>query len=310
MRMKVLKLVLCTFVIPTCLCVREIHPQSPREINRVVNMIDDAVPKVIESIITADSTVRTIAIWGIEVSANQPIDVSLLEDRLTKALIHADNYSRFRVVDRAALQIQATDLGLDLPRIFDRQKMVPIGTALRIDAFLSGSANLTDEGLILNLNLVGTEIGSFVWTAQIIGQDQAANIRSEKLTEYTRRVIQQELAQKQVKSSSMGLLRSLFLPGWGQFYAKRFSRGITYLFVEAISWGILLQATSNQDGDTDTQKQIGVTLVTLNHLVSSVDALFSVKRHNQELTSRSGYDLSLQLHQRDKHVQFTYYRRF
>ena len=308
--MKALKFVLWTFVLPTCLCIRELHSQSPQEIDRVVNMIDDAVPKVIESIITVDSTVRIIAIWGIEASANQPIDISLLEDRLTRGLIHAANYSRFKVVDRAALQIQATDLGLDLPRIFDRQKMVPIGTALGIDAFLSGSANLTDEGLILDLNLVEAKIGSFVWTNRIVGQDQAANIQSEKLTEYTRRVIEQELAQKQVKSSSMGLLRSLFLPGWGQFYAKRSSRGITYLFVEAISWGIILQATSNSDKDTDTQEQIGVALITLNHLVSSVDALFSVKRHNQELTSRSRYDLSLQLYQHDKHVQFTYYRRF
>ncbi len=309
MQIKILKFILWAFLITTSLCVRRAYAQSAQEINSIVNMIEDAVPKVVESVVRVDPSIQIIAIWKIEAGANQPIDVSLLEDQLTTALIRAGNFRRFQVMDRVALQVRAADLKLELPEVFDRRKMMQIGKALGVEAFLIGSAALTDEGLILDLKLVSTELGLFVWADRLLGHDKAAIAQQSQRQEAAHRAIEQQRLQKQLKSSSDAMLRSLLLPGWGQFYTKSSSRGLTYLFAEAISWGIFLQASSDEDeSGTNTQKQIGLALIAVNHLVSGMDAVISTNSYNQKLMSNQ--NLSLQLNPRDKQIQLTYHRRF
>jgi len=277
-------------------------------------MIEDAVLKVVESVKRADPSIQIIAIWKIEAGANQPIDVSLLEDQLTTALIRAGNFRRFQVMDRVALQVRAADLKLELPEVFDRRKMMQIGKALGVEAFLIGSAALTDEGLILDLKLVSTKLGLFVWADRLLGHDKAAIAQQSQRQEAALRAIEQQRLQKQLKSSSDAMLRSLLLPGWGQFYTKSSSRGLTYLFAEAISWGIFLQASLDKDKSgtntqkTNTQKQIGLALIAVNHLVSGMDAVISTNSYNRKLMSNQ--NLSLQLNPRDKQIQLTYHRRF
>ena len=106
---------------------------------QIDNMVDDAISKIIESIMQADQSIKNVAIWNLETGQNDIINTSLVEEKLTVALIKAGGYQRFKVVDRQALEMRAEKYNLPLPKVFDRRKMIEIGKAINIDGFIYGS---------------------------------------------------------------------------------------------------------------------------------------------------------------------------
>jgi len=260
------------------------------------NMIDDAVNKAVESLVNIDTKIRTIAIWSIEASSESPVDVALIEKNLTRVLIKANNFSRFTVIDGTVLQIRASELNLELSKVIDRSKMMALGTALSIDAFIYGSVALGDEEVILTLNLVSSQTGALVWWEEIRGQDPVLIARREQEAQAAQLALQKEQATKKLKSEADAVLRSLLLPGLGQFYTENNSRGISYFFIEGIAWIILLQdVLSNQtENQSTTQRNIGFALIGANHIVSSIDGGLSAYRYNEQLKSR--YNLSFEIY--------------
>jgi len=286
-------------------------PQT-QNIASINNMIDDAVNKAVESLINVDSKIKTVAIWSIEASSESPIDVASIDKKFTRALIKADNFSRFTVIDGTVLQMRASELNLEFSKVIDRSKMIEIGKALDIDAFLYGSAALGDEEIILNLNLVDTQTGALIWLDEIRGQDPVLIARREQEAKEAQIALQREEAAKRLKSRVDATLRSLLLPGLGQLYTENNSRGITYFFIEGIAWIIFLQdVISDQDGNGNTtetgiriQRNIGLGLIGINHIISAIDGGLSAHSYNKQLKSK--YNLSLELHKSTKQLLLTY----
>lgn len=279
-----------------------VFPQTPNAAS-INNMIDDAVNKAVESLVSVDTRIKTIAIWSIEASSESPIDVASLEKSFTRALIKANNYSRFTVIDGTVLQMRSSELNLESSKVIDRSKMIEIGKALDIDAFLYGSAALGDEEVILNLNLVSTQTGALVWWDEIRGQDPVLIAKREQEAKAAQLALEKEQAAKKMKSKVDATLRSLLLPGLGQLYTETNSRGISYFFIEGIAWIILIQDVMSENGDT-TQISISFALIGANHIVSAIDAGLSAQRYNAQLKSK--YNLSLELHQSKKQLLLTY----
>ena len=269
------------------------------------NMINDAVNKAVESLVSVDTKIKTVAIWTIEASSESPIDVASIEKNFTRALIKANNFSRFTVIDGTVLQMRSSELNLEFSKVIDRSKMIEIGTALNIDAFLYGSAALGDEEVILTLNLVSTQTGALVWWDEIRGQDPILIARREQKAKAAQLALQKEQAAKKMKSKVDATLRSLLLPGLGQLYTENNSRGISYFFIEGIAWIILLQdVMSDSENGSTTQRNISFALISTNHIVSAIDAGLSAHHYNVQLKSK--YNLSLETHQSTKQLLLTY----
>ena len=274
------------------------------------NMINDAVNKAVESLVSVDTKIKTVAIWTIEASSESPIDVASIEKNFTRALIKANNFSRFTVIDGTVLQMRSSELNLEFSKVIDRSKMIEIGTALNIDAFLYGSAALGDEEVILTLNLVSTQTGALVWWDEIRGQDPILIARREQEAKAAQLALQKEQAAKKMKSKVDATLRSLLLPGLGQLYTENNSRGISYFFIEGIAWIILLQdVMSDSENGSTTQRNISFALISTNHIVSAIDAGLSAHRYNVQLKSKynlsgvAGFSLR---HQSTKQLLLTY----
>ena len=266
-------------------------------------MIDDAVDRAVESLVNIDTKIKTVAIWSIEASSESPIDIASIEKKFTRALIKVNNFSRFTVIDGTALQIRSSELNLESSKVIDRSKMIEIGTALNIDAFLYGSVALGDEEVILTLNLVSTQIGALVWWDEIRGQDQVLITRRKQEAEAAQLALQKEQAAKKLKSKADATLRSLLLPGLGQFYTENNPRGISYFFIEGIAWITLLQDVMS-DSESTTQRNISIALIGANHIVSAIDAGLSAHHYNEQLKSK--YNLSLKMYQSTKELLLTY----
>jgi PBP1b-binding outer membrane lipoprotein LpoB len=281
-----------------------VFPQTPNPAS-INNMIDDAVNKAVGSLVSIDTKIKTIAIWNIEASSESPIDVASLEKSFTRSLIKANNYSRFTVIDGTVLQMRSSELNLEFSKVIDRSKMIEIGKALDIDAFLYGSAALGDEEVILTLNLVSTQTGALVWWDEIRGQDPVLIAKREQEAKVAQLALEKEQAAKKLKSKADATLRSLLLPGLGQLYTENNSRGISYFFIEGIAWVILFQdvISDSNNGDT-TQRSISFALIGTNHIVSAIDAGLSAQHYNAQLKSK--YNLSLELHQSTKQLLLTY----
>ncbi|MBM3242523.1 hypothetical protein FJZ31_40200 [Candidatus Poribacteria bacterium] len=281
-----------------------VFPQT-LNVASINNMIDDAVNKAVESLVSVDTKIKTIAIWSIEASSESPIDVAAIEKSFTRALIKANNYSRFTVIDGTVLQMRASELNLEFSKVIDRSKMIEIGKVLNIDAFLYGSAALGDEEVILTLNLVSTQTGALVWWDEIKGQDPVLIAKREQEAKAAQLALEKEQAAKKLKSKVDATLRSLLLPGLGQLYTENNSRGISYFFIEGIAWIIFLQdVMSDSENENNAQRSISVALIGANHIVSAIDAGLSAQRYNSQLKSR--YNLSLELHQATKQLLLAY----
>jgi len=281
-----------------------VFPQT-LNVASINNMIDDAVNKAVESLVNVDTKIKTIAIWSIEASSESPIDVASIEKSFTRALIKANNYSRFTVIDGTVLQMRASELNFQFSKVIDRSKMIEIGKALNIDAFLYGSAALGDEEVILTLNLVSTQTGALVWWDEIKGRDPVLIAKREQEAKAAQLALEKEQAAKKWKSKADATLRSLLLPGLGQLYTENNSRGISYFFIEGIAWIILLQdVMSDSENENNAQRSISVALIGANHVVSAIDAVLSAQRYNAQLKAK--YNLSLELYQSTKQLLLTY----
>ena len=275
---------------------------------QIDNMVDDAVSKIVESIVQTDSSIKKIAIWNLETGQSDIIDTGLIEEKLTIALIKAGGYRRFDVIDRSSLEIQAEEHNLALSRVFDRRKMIEVGKTIGIDGFIYGSIALVDEVLVFNLKLINSDTGSFAWADEIKGQDQSLIERRQQEQIETQQALERQTALKRLKSGDKATLESLVLPGLGQFYIEDSSRAITYLFIEAISWGIFTQAVLATDDSADTRKFVGIGMVVLNHFVSAFDAAISTERHNRRIKER--YNLSNFLYKRNFNQRNKRFKRY
>jgi len=280
----------------------------------LANMIDDAVVKAVESMSVIEPGIKTVSIWSLEAAAGSVVDVALVEKKLSLGLVRAENFKRFTVLDSPALQMLADEKSLELSQVIDRKRMVEVGNALEIDAFLYGSVALEGEEIILALNLIDTKKGNLAWFGEIKGSDQILIAKREQKAQMEKLAWERQQAIKKMKSEPDAVLRSILLPGLGQFYTGSNSRGITYFFIEVIGWAIYIQdvvsdsETPNEDQDNDTQKSIGLALVGANHLVSALDAGLSAYRYNSEL--RSKYNLSFNIETKTKCVLLSYSCRF
>jgi len=279
----------------------------------LTNMLEDAVAKSVKSMSAINPKIKTVSIWSLEAAAGSPIDVALVEKKLSLGLVRAGDFKRFMVIDTPALQMRAAEKGLELSKVIDRKKMVEVGVALGIDAFLYGSVALEGEEFILTLNLIDTKMGNLAWFDEIKGHDQVLIAKREQEAERARSDLERQQAGKKTKSEPDAVLRSILLPGLGQFYTGSNSRGITYLFIEVIGWAIYIQdvvadsSTSNKESD-NAQKTIGLALIGANHIVSAVDAGLSAYRYNSAL--RSKYNLSLNVEPKSKRFLLSYSYQF
>lgn len=268
---------------------------------QIDNMVDDAISKIVESISQTDPSIKMIAIWNLETGQNN-VDINLIEQKLTIGLIRVGSYRRFDVIDRPALEIQAEEHDLTLSRVFDRRKMMEVGKIIGIHGFIYGSIALVDDKLVFNLKLVNTDTGSFAWADEIKGEDLALIERLQQEQIETQQALERQTALKRLKSGTKATLESLALPGLGQFYIEESSRAVTYLFIEAISWGVVIQAALADDNSADTRKFIGIGMIGLNHFVSALDAVIFTERHNRRIKDQ--YNISFMAYPR-KQVMFT-----
>jgi len=283
-----------------------VFAQSNSNLNsqpRVDNMLDDAISKIVTSITQTDPSIKKIAIWNLETGQSEIIDTSLIEEKLTIALIRAGGYRRFEVIDRPALEIQAEKHNLKLLRVFDRRKMMEIGQAINIHGFVYGSVALVDDKLVFNLKLINTDTGAFVWADEIVGQDQEYIEKIQQEQVDIQKALERQTALKELKSEAKATLGSLILPGIGQFYIKDSSRAVTYLFIEVISFGVVTQAIIAEDDSADTRKFIGIGMIGLNHLVSALDAVIFTEKYNREIEER--YNLSFIIYPQ-KQIKLSY----
>ncbi len=270
---------------------------------QIDNMVNDAISKIGDSIVHTDSSIEKIAIWSLETGQNDIIDANSIEEKLTLALIKAESYRRFSVIDRIALETQAEEHNLTFSKVFDRRKMMEIGKAIDVHGFVYGSVALVDDKLVFNLKLIGTEIGLIVWADEIEGQDKDFLERLQQEQIEVQQVIERQSALKRLKSSNKAALESLILPGLGQFYIEDSSRATTYLFIEAISLVVVTQAALANDDSADTRKFIGMGIIGLNHFVSALDAAIFTERRNRRIKKR--YNLAFVTYSQ-KQVRFTY----
>jgi len=279
----------------------DVTSQSQPQID---NMVNDAISKIVESIVQTDPSIKNIAIWNLETGQDDIINTNLIEEKLTIALIKADNYQRFKVIDRLALEIRTEKYNLTLSKVFDRRKMMEIGKAIDIHGFINGSIALVDNKLVFNLKLINTDTGLITWADEIEGQDQALIKRLQQEQIEVQRVLERQAALKRLKSGAKATLESLVLPGFGQFYIEDNSRAATYLFIEVMSWGVVTHAVwVATDDSADARKFIGIGIIGLNHLVSALDASISTERYNRRIKER--YNLSFMAYPQ-KQVKFTY----
>jgi TolB-like protein len=94
-------------------------------------------------------------------------------------------------------------------------------------------------------------------------------------------------------------LKSFLFPGWGQLSLDR-KRGYTYLGIEIIGWVGLMYSFNKQSNPEDQNEKtyykntitpIFLGIVILNHVVSTIDAGYTVPHYNEELKKK--YKLSL-----------------
>lgn len=275
---------------------------------QIDNMIDDAISKTIKSVVQIDPGIKKIAIWNFETGQKDVIDTKLIREKLAIALIKAGNYRRFDVIDQPALEIQAQEHNLTLSKVFDRRKMMKVGEVIGIDGFIYGSIASVDDKVMFNLKLINTDTGSFAWADEIQGEDQVFIKKRQQEQIETQRALKRQTALKRVKSGAKATLESMVLPGLGQFYIEDNSRAVTYLFIEAVSWGVVTQAIlaaddNSEDDAVNTRKFIGMGIIALNHLVSAIDAAISTQKHNQKIEEQ--YNLSLMIYPK-KQVKFSY----
>ena len=274
----------------------------------LANMIDDAVAKAVESVSAIEPGIKTVSIWSLEAATGSAIDVALVEKKLSLGLVSAGNFKRFTVIDAPALQMRAAEKNLELSKVIDRKRITEVGNALEIDAFLYGSVALEGEEVILTLNLIDTKKGNLAWFSEIKGRDQTLIAKREQKAQTEKLAWERQQAAKKMKSEPDAVLRSILLPGLGQFYTGSNSRGITYFFIEVIGWAIYIQDAVTSEQNNASQQTIGLALVGANHLASALDAGLSAYRYNSEL--RSKYSLSFNIEPATKGVLLSYNYRF
>ncbi len=304
-----MRLAVCIMLISLCIAQAEAQVGGPGFAS-VKNMIEDVVPKVVSSIINADPQIKTIAIWHLDAAVNQQIDMTLLEERLTSGLVAANQFKRFVVIDRPGLQLLAEEKGLELVNVVDRKLMRQVGQALDIDGFLYGSVNLQSDSLILALRLLDPRRAAIVWGETFEAKDPVLEAKRRQAIEEAERSLKAQKLIKNRKSEASAALRSMLLPGLGQFYTSQSSEGISFLFVDGVAVSLVfLSYLSENSGGTDLVT-VGVALLVANRLVSTIHAAISANRYNVNLEQSLGEGAELSWNPRTSQLRFGYTHRF
>lgn len=144
----------------------------------------------------------------------------------------------FKVVERGQYRRVAEELALSQTGVIDEGRALEAGKLLAAEYLLTGSINEAMGKRLISARLVRTETGE-VAASGVVTTDAG------QLDAFYR----DALGEKAGVSGTV--LRSVVLPGWGQFYTDHPVRGGVFLGLAALSAGALVWAILNYSDKAD-----------------------------------------------------------
>ena len=116
--------------------------------------------------------------------------------------------------------------------------------------------------------------------------------------------------KQEIKSNSGALIRSIILPGWGQYYTGNTVRGVFYssFFILGVMDIVLSPALLNIPPLNDPQIGLSVLLVSglISYGIAPLDAMYSVENYNKKMRKKYNITISAPSPKKPVSVNLTY----
>lgn len=129
-------------------------------------MMDDALGKIPDAASKIKPEVKIISIVPFEYSKD--IDVKNIE---TKVAIGLAKTGKFKIRDEKSLKAIIDEQKLQLSGLTQQSEMKKVGELLGADALLFGKAYISNEKLIISLELKDVATGAYIWADEFTGED-------------------------------------------------------------------------------------------------------------------------------------------
>jgi len=127
--------------------------------------IDDALSKVLTSAAKIKNA-KVISIVPFEYGPG--LTVKSVEDKIVLKLAKTGN---FKVMDKRSLEALLTEQKLSLTGLTEQTNISKIGQLLNADSLLFGRVTLSNETLIISVNMKDVATGAVVWADEFTGED-------------------------------------------------------------------------------------------------------------------------------------------
>ena len=181
-----------------------------------------------------------------------------LSDRLREELF---NTGRFKVIERNNMESILGEQGFQLADCTSDECAVMIGRLLGVNAMIAGSIALIGTTHTINVRVIDVETGEITLQRSTdcrcpIDEVLTTSIRgvasllagTEAAPQVTTRFEPPKPVEPGTRSKGGVLMRSMILPGWGQFYSRRTLAGTFYSVGEIGSVAFLFIAVSGHNG--------------------------------------------------------------
>lgn len=125
--------------------------------------IDELLDEIVNDPSLKKLPVSTVAIWQIR-SKTAGIDVEMIRQKLIARLLEQ---KKFKIVARDRLQAILAEHNLSISGIIDDQSAVEIGKLVGVEGFIDGYVSISENKLVLSLNIVETKTGTIIWAKTV-----------------------------------------------------------------------------------------------------------------------------------------------
>jgi len=177
---------------------------------------DDLIKKVIEEVKNKakERSIKSIAIWRIEADEAQSVDAKMLVDRLN-----------IRLIEEGLLPEQM----IDFSEIMDKSSLSRIMSIYGISYFLQGTKTVREGNNIrVQFEMLDMNTNRAIWQREIagIGEEVPKKETAKVIEENVQGIFDEEpVIEREPKGEALVLLRSLIIPGWGQYSIGKKTKG-------------------------------------------------------------------------------------
>ncbi|MFQ3675451.1 MAG: CsgG/HfaB family protein [Endomicrobiia bacterium] len=128
-------------------------------------MIDNAIENL-PAMLSNISSGRTVAILNFQY--DDKVTIKNVEE---KVALQLSRTGKFVIVDRSTLDVLLKEQAMTMSGIVDTKKSMEIGKVIGVDTFLSGKVMMSNNKVVINLQMKDVKTSGMVWMGELVGRD-------------------------------------------------------------------------------------------------------------------------------------------